>query len=282
MFLGKGWHLGIRPFVLRRLLPDFLVIGAMKSGTNSLHDYLNGHPDIFMPPIRESCLFMNEDDVFRHWHGLSNDQILAKWSHSYRGQRLIGESPTAYTRMPEHGTEVPANVRAVRPDMKFVYMIRNPLERVISHYYHHIRHGYIPEDVDIETFLLQTDQPLDISLYYSQLLNYLEIFPAEQFRVLLLEEFILDPVPRVRELFGFLGVNDQVEFPQLFRKLNENPVKRKIASAKLKLAPATWQRLMERISEDKAGLEGFLGRTIECWDLSEDFWCTGIPTAQVP
>lgn len=108
-------------------LPNLIIIGAMKSGTTSLHHYLNLHPEICMSRQKELNFFIEE----RNWsRGI-------QWykSHFEAEAKIYGESSPNYTMYPIWKS-VPERMFSVIPETKLIYIIRNPIEQIISHYVH--------------------------------------------------------------------------------------------------------------------------------------------------
>jgi len=108
--------------------PNLFVIGAMKSGTSSLHATLAAHPQIFMCRKKEPDYFIEQCNWSRgeRWY-------LSLFARA-GDKPIIGESSTGYTQAPRfHG--VPQRIRGFRPDARFVYIMRDPIERTISHYW---------------------------------------------------------------------------------------------------------------------------------------------------
>jgi hypothetical protein len=95
---------------------DFLVIGAQKSGATSLFEYLQCHPELYLPPSKEVSFFV-EASKFPRGHGADEDKLWGEVCPSYMGH-----------------TSAPANIYANRPDMKLVAILRNPIDRAYSHY----------------------------------------------------------------------------------------------------------------------------------------------------
>src|SRR4051812_36073420 len=105
-------------------LPTFLVIGAAKSGTTSLHSYLDLHPRVAMSEPKEPSFFNREDwEIRRDWYESLFDPAA----------EVRGESSTAYTRYPiVRGA--PERIRALVPDAKLVYVVRDPIDRLVAHW----------------------------------------------------------------------------------------------------------------------------------------------------
>jgi hypothetical protein len=185
-------------------LPDFLIIGAAKSGTSTLYRHLRRHPRIYMSPVKEPCFF-DPDATWRRgvdWYrslfaGATADQ-------------LCGEASTNYTRYPQV-RGVPERIARLIPDVKLVYIMRHPVERAYSHFVHRhtkeIRPGR-PFETSFEAFVRTDPMCLDGSDYRLQIEQYLAHFPREALQLLLLEDLEADPLAVLRELLGFLGVDD--------------------------------------------------------------------------
>ncbi len=181
------------------MLPNFIMIGAMKSGTSSLHHYLDEHPDISMSCPKELDFFIEE----RRWSkGLD-------WykSHFPTAAAIRGESSVGYTQRHLYAG-VPERIHAVNPDVKLLYILRDPVERVVSHFTQLSLMGL--EDRDFQEALDElpgSDYVLSSSYHY-QLSAYLAHFSVEQIQILTLEELVRDKVGTIQKVFQFLGVDD--------------------------------------------------------------------------
>src|SRR4051812_3312851 len=106
-------------------LPNLIVIGAKKSGTTSLYVYLDAHPEISMTRDKELNFFVEERNWSRGlgWYGEQFDA----------GAPVRGEASPYYTALPHH-RGVPERMASVIPDARLVYMVRDPIARLLSHY----------------------------------------------------------------------------------------------------------------------------------------------------
>src|SRR5262245_46073038 len=115
-------------------LPTFLVIGAMKGGTTALHTYLGSHPDVFMSDLKEPHFFSS---------GLGWDKG-EEWYCSLFTEAgsatAVGESSTSYSKFPDV-RHVPERAISLIPDLRVVYLVRDPIERIRSQYLHHVVMG---------------------------------------------------------------------------------------------------------------------------------------------
>src|SRR5215211_9390855 len=110
----------------RSRLPNFLVIGAMKAGTTSLYHYLRHHPQVFMPEIKELNFF----NPLRNWR-----RGVEWYEEQFEGIPdsvvAIGEASTSYTKFPWI-REVPARITSVLGEIRLIYVVRDPIERMQS------------------------------------------------------------------------------------------------------------------------------------------------------
>lgn len=194
-------------------LPNLLIIGAMKCGTTSLHNYLDAHPDIFMSREKEIRFFVATGENERWSRGLD-------WyrSHFRTEAPVRGESTPEYTKLPFF-PGVAGRIHRTLPDVKLIYMVRDPMARLVSHYLHRIGRGTetgsLAEAVDRHAGLTTA------SSYAMQLKEYLRFFPKERIRVVCFEDLLKEPARIMRELFEFVGVDANFEsdvFAQPFHK----------------------------------------------------------------
>lgn len=180
-------------------LPNFLVIGAMKAGTSSLYQYLRAHPQIFMPAAKELSFFAHEPQArldlewYRRQFGPAGQEAVA-----------LGEASTLYTKFPRYAG-VPERIAAQIPEVKLVYVIREPVERIRSHYQHQKEVG--AEHATLEEALRRNPTYLDCSRYAMQIERYLEHFPREQLLVVTSEDLRNQRRQTISCVYGFLGVD---------------------------------------------------------------------------
>src|SRR5918999_1124068 len=187
------------------MLPTFLVIGAMKAGTSSLHHYLQSHPQVFMSKSKELDFFTKERG--------SNRGI--DWYESHfadaNGALAVGETSPSYSKYPQYGP-VPELIARALPDIRLIYLIRHPVERMRSHYIHWVLKG--TEREPIEKALLTNPLYLNSSLYALQIEQYLEHFDRDQLLIVTSEGLRGDRYKTVRRIYEFLGVHPNWLVPQ--------------------------------------------------------------------
>lgn len=196
-------------------IPNLFIIGAMKSGTTSLHEYLNEHPDIFMSDVKEPGYFSDCVDYYpkdKEWYtDLFKD---------VKNQKIIGESSTHYTKLPICDGVI-EKIWQYNPDARFIYIMRNPIERVISHYWHGVKYG--DERHDILTAVKKNQTYIDFSDYAYQLEPYIERFGKDKIYTLSFECLINDPASELKGLFEWLGVDASVSIKSAGQSHNALP-----------------------------------------------------------
>lgn len=184
-------------------LPNLIIIGAMKSGTTSLHYYLNLHPDICMSRCKELDFF-NKD---KNWHqGID-------WykSHFIEEAKIYGESSPNYTSYPKW-RNTPQRMFSTIPETKLIYILREPIERIISHYVHLYATGKENLKIQDALFNFEKNDYIARSKYYFQLSKYLEFFPASNILIITSEELLAFPQQVMNRVFQFLEVDTDFEF----------------------------------------------------------------------
>lgn len=181
------------------VLPNLIVIGGLKCGTTSLHHYLNLHPQVSMSRPKELNFFVKELNwpLGTGWYG----------SHFDPGATVRGETSPHYTDRPRLGG-VAERMQEVVPHARVVYMVRDPIDRILSHYLHNVGGGY--EDRPLEEALAQTDSAyVDRSRYAFQLEPYLQAFGPERVRVISREDLKVERAETMRSMFEFVGVDPE-------------------------------------------------------------------------
>ncbi|MFH0893856.1 MAG: sulfotransferase domain-containing protein [Bacteroidota bacterium] len=178
--------------------PDFFVIGAAKSGTSSLYEYLTRHPRIFMPELKEPEFFSREA-VYNQGIGWYQNLFSAAAK-----DQLCGEASTTYSRWP-HTLDAPKLIFNTVPDAKFIYIMRNPVDRAYSHYGHHMREGVT---MTFEEALKKDTIYVDCSMYMDQIKRYLRYFPHEKFLFLFQEELKNNPEALLQKITAFLNLEN--------------------------------------------------------------------------
>lgn len=190
--------------------PDFVIIGAMKSGTSTLDSYLRRHPDVFMSYPKEPKFF-SRDEV--RAQGL--DWYFSLFLGAHAGQ-ICGEASTCYSRWPYFGN-VAGRIHEVLPDARFIYVMRHPVERAYSHYRHEIEERRMLDErytISFEKALEEEPVIIDTSLYRRQIEKFLDYYPREKVLLLFFEDLTNDPPMVLSQVETFLGIRHYPELTQ--------------------------------------------------------------------
>jgi hypothetical protein len=217
-------------------LPNFLVIGAAKSGTTSLYHYLNQHPQIYMSPLREPKFFQfasgykpshfkGPRDQEANAHVITNLKAYADLFNNSSTQLVLGESSPSYI----YYENVPEKIKEILPDVKIMGILRHPVERAYSNYLHLFASGREPcwtfeEALEAESRRIEQNWEYfwhykNQGFYYQHLKRYFELFDQTQIRIYLYEDYLKNPVEVLKDMFNFLGV-DQTFLPNISTKYN--------------------------------------------------------------
>jgi Sulfotransferase domain len=200
----------VRRRVRRRggALPNLVVVGGLKCGTTSLHHYLNLHPEVEMSRPKELNFFVAE----------LNWPLGPEWYASHFSGRasVRGESSPHYTNRPRF-EGVAERMRSVVTDARLVYMVRDPIDRMLSHYLHNVGGGYDDRPL-AEAFADPESAYVTRSRYFFQLEPYLEEFGPERIEIVGREELKRDRPATMRRVFAFLGVDPGFSSTQFERE----------------------------------------------------------------
>jgi len=195
--------------------PNLIIIGGLKCGTTSLHHYLGLHPQVQMSKPKELNFFVSE----LNWD-LGEDWYRGRFDGRF-GVR--GESSPHYTNQPRF-EGVAERISEHCPDAKLIYMVRDPIRRVLSHWVHATGAGY--EHEQMSEVLSRTDNAyVQRSMYWMQLQPYLDRFEAERIEVITQEELQGEREATMRRAFAYLGVDETFAHEQFDREWEKSSAK---------------------------------------------------------
>lgn len=192
--------------------PDFFMVGAPKSGTSSLYNYLLQHPGVFMSYPKEPHFFYNRSAP---GSPVLQEKSLKGYLDLFTGVSegvCAGEASTSYLWSASTASEI----KLLQPEAKIIILLRDPVDRAYSHYWHQARDGIEPlgfeEALQAEPERIRQGRwhglyYVDNSLYADQVRRYLDTFGHEAVRVYLFEDLIRDTQGRCRDVFEFLGLD---------------------------------------------------------------------------
>jgi sulfotransferase family protein len=237
-------------------LPNFLIIGAMKSATSSLRNGLGAHPDVFFPAIKEPDALADPDVL--------TPAGRRRYEDLYAGARpgaLLGDGSTSYSKLPKHPGVPERALELLGPDLRIIYSVREPLARARSHHHHLLIRNLAPKS--FEDALEAQPGIRDYGCYANQLQAWLDVFPLSQIKIVYFEQFKDDPAAVLRDVTAFLGlpetsidaggahnVSAQVRPPMgLGLKASQSPLYRRLVRPML---PASMRKRLVTLSNPHA------------------------------
>jgi hypothetical protein len=250
------------------MLPDFLIIGAQRGGTTSLHRYLCAHPGVLPATKKEIRFFDLNFARGLDWYRAHFPLQAARFFRP--GRVVTGEATPYYLYHPA----APHRAREVAPGVRLLALLRNPVDRAVSHYHLEIRAGHedlpfqaalerelekqaagqAPEDE--ETSLTHRRQSyLSRGVYADQLQRWMSAFPREQLLVLSSERFYAEPAAVIEEALAFVGL--PLRHPAEYRRYNDGGY--------APLEPGARRRLVDYFAPHNERLYELLGERFD-WD----------------
>ncbi|MBN1257432.1 MAG: sulfotransferase [Planctomycetes bacterium] len=186
--------------------PTFLIVGAQKSATTTLHWQLAKHPEVFVSE-KKSIHYFSVDDNYKKGDS---------WYESFfdTDKKIVGETSGLYYYFPY----CPERIYRYNPELKLIFCLRNPIDRAFSDYLHEVRKGH--ECLSFEQALLIEDIRLSKGWWYQKSFGYLakgryhehlerfyDLFPRENILVVFFDDLRSEPESFYQKIFAFLGVS---------------------------------------------------------------------------
>ena len=186
---------------------NLMIIGAMKCGTTTLARIFENHPEVSFCVKKEPDFFSTNND----WKTNINyyNQLFGQKSTA----KIIAEGSTSYTKYPQHNLEIWNDIYAYNPEMKFIYLIRNPIDRVISHYMHAFERGYISNK--IEDAIITYPPLINNSRYFTQIKPFIDTFGIDNILIIEFSEFISRQEQVLSKISKFLNINQFNSFQNI-------------------------------------------------------------------
>jgi hypothetical protein len=249
------------------MLPNFLLIGAARCGTTSLYEILRSHTGVFLPPSKRP----EPHFFFKH---AEYQKGLRYYENRYfpRETRAIaiGEASTSYI----FGPHVPERIAQAVPHIKSILMLRNPIERAFSGYWHSVKSGIenlsFEDAIDHEqernneqtSGLAIEIQPFAYAArsdYHEQISRWCSYFPKESLHIVVLDDFLIKPESVLQGLAEFLGIDAEKYGSKVPLKLNPSWPQEAEMSTQVK------QKLRKRFESGIKHLSEFMHRDMSFW-----------------
>ncbi len=251
---------------LGRRLPNFVIIGAAKSATTTLTTILPRHPDIFISHPKEPKFFGRRYDKGWEWYG--------RLFKPGKSCKLRGEGSTMYASALKSFAQAPALMHRYLPDLKLVYVVRDPLKRIVSQWRH--RKGRQPRTRDFQQLMASRHlQRLVVgcSLYHERLQSFRQFYPDSQIHCLTFEDLIATPGPTLTALLRFLGASTTPEMVDLLLDQGALPRVNEAGDKGRELVPEPqWseklrRQVLEVVRPDAEQMLTYIGKPLNTWDL---------------
>lgn len=262
---------------MQKKIPNLFILGAQKSGTTSLSKYMSKHKDIFVSnPIKEPGYYWGDENFMKYWkskdvHISSRDQLLHDYMLiGYNNEKYICDASTFYTIANYSRTfGIPERMKNEIEDPKFIYIMRNPIEKIISGYLHLKRFNKI--ECNFGAFVendYRYKQQIKTSLYHWQISYYHNFFNRDRFHYIIFERLVLNPNEIMNMLYDFLAI-DRIEEEQDYKVYNKAKVRDQIPKEDLKFTSDQFKALLLELNEDRMKLQELLVDEIPEWDFSK-------------
>lgn len=238
------------------VLPHFIIAGAMKCGTSSLHHILANHPKIFIP--EREIHFYDMDDILQHneffiyeddkWWCPDFEKDINKYLKWYSSffevapdDNILGEDSTTYL-----ASDIAAKrISEINPSAKIIIILRDPASRSYSHYWHLLRTGRVSNTFE-EVIRNQGRTVLSRSLYKDQIVNFTKYIPKNRIKFIAFENFIDNMSEVVGDVLAFLGLDDDFSLKNIdtHKNISTVPISIKGQLIRNKLLKKTVDKLM--------------------------------------
>ena len=196
---------------------NFFIVGAPKSGTTSLYNYLNQHPEIVMSSQKEPDYFsdykIQKQGLYYTKNRIDTIEKYIKLFDTTKKKVIYGEASVSYLFY----EDIAKNIKEYNSDAKIIILLRNPIDRAFSHYLMDYRLGFVKDTFENIIFKktnhkdrdLFFQQYLSVGEYAKQIERYLDVFAKKDILIIDYEDFSLDLNITIKRIFSFLNVNDK-------------------------------------------------------------------------
>jgi hypothetical protein len=243
------------------MLPNFLILGAPRSGTTTVYESLKQHPQIYLSPVKEPMFFILEGEKV-HFPGPispAGPRDLEEYRSLFRNvrkEKAVGEASVYYLYHPA----APERIRKYIPDAKFIVLLRNPADRAYSQFLHNRVMGIEPI-ADFERALAAEEDRIrqgwfvfwcyrEVGFYSRQIQRYVSLFESRQFRFFLMEDLSGDPGKLFSDIFEFLDIDASIPV-RLPRKYNPSGGPRDAALHAWLMKPNAVKSLLKKVIPPK-------------------------------
>ncbi|MFY0598784.1 MAG: sulfotransferase [Cyclobacteriaceae bacterium] len=199
--------------------PNFMIVGAGKSGTTALYEYLAEHPEVYMSPVKETNFFALEgtqmvdakddpEQMFHYPWSVTNWGDYQALFHRVTDEKAIGEVSPMYLYSPAAAHRI----KELLPNTKIIAILRDPVDRLYSRFMHLARENRVPSEnfedaLDRESIWWKRNDLVQEGFYHQHLSAYYELFDDKQIRVYLYDDLRKEPLKVIQDIYSFIGVD---------------------------------------------------------------------------
>ena len=248
----------------RDSLPNFIIIGAAKSATTTLTTILPLHQDIFISKPKEPKFFGRNYKKGWDWY--------ASRFEAGKDYALRGEGSTMYTSKMKKFRYTPELMHQYLPSLKLIYLVRHPLDRIVSQWRHH--RGRNPNCANFDELLSNRHLRrlvVGCSMYYQRLKAFRKFYPDEQIHCMTFEDLIAEPEQSLQKTLKFLGVKPQIkqmlDQNGLLPRENEAGAKGRDNVEKPKWNTELKAKVLRKIKPDAEQMLTYMDKPLNYWNL---------------
>ena len=242
-------------------MPNFLIVGAAKSGTTALYHYLSQHPEIFLSPIKETNFFAQKgkkvdykgpkDNNTTHKSTITEISDYQNQFSAVNNEKAVGEICPSYL----YFEDASRNIKEHIPEVKIIVILREPVARAFSAWVHLTRddreyltfkEALLEEESRINNNWAEIWHYLAKSRYYNQLKRYYDLFSKEQIKVFIYEKFKDNPIKVYSEICDFIGVDNSF-LPDMRSKHNKGGIPKNKIIWNLMMKNNIWKTIFNNI-----------------------------------
>lgn len=273
------------------MLPNFLIIGAPRSGTTWMEKNLRQHPDVFLPKTKELHFFDQNYNL-----GIAHYESYFQGAES---KTAVGEATPDYLHGAYSTNDIPRLIHRHLPDVKLIVSLRNPIQRAYSRYWNSKALYAHNRRLTFEEKLQDRPEFVAEGMYWDHLNRYLAVFPRDQILILFFDDLVSDPRGFLQRVYTFLNVDPKVQTGWESVRVNQATGRGNLARSRFfvfnlarvltrmrmhglaqrfrdwnsldqpAMAVDTWRSLRKIYFEQNRKLEEFTGRDLSHWDRYE-------------
>lgn len=245
---------------VQRNAPNLFVIGAMKASTTTFYELITRHPEIWFSHEKEPHYFTSTN----YGEPAAWDKYLQLFGTAPSSAKWIGEASTGYSKLPHFGN-TPMRIQKACDDPRFIYLVRDPVERTISNYQHAYLSGHYPAGTNLATAIEKDPILIDASLYAQQIRAYREVFDEQALLVITTDQLHEDPTAAMRRVERFLELRAfdgwETSLPQSNSKQAlsssiawQSILPKPVFGALRKLLPGQVRRMLKSLAKTKPSI----------------------------